>query len=145
MDAYPAEQRALARALDKAALALEKEAARLRVISKSHRKIAKRWETLNRHVATAPHLVDWLKSKGSNDPVSQAAERLDTPPEFIEAHYTLYQKTLSVRERRQRDREIARRAKTGQTNAHIARACGVSISTVKRVLKAADLGRYSRS
>ncbi len=144
MDPYTKEKIALADALENAVVLLRSEAKRLKLIAEAHRKSAANWERLNRHVSTAPHLVEWLKACGSNDPITQAAEMLDTTPEFVESHYGHFTKAQAGRERRQRNREIVRLARRGHTNRHIAARMDVSVSTVKRVLKQADLGRYAK-
>ena len=69
---------------------------------------------------------------------------LDSYPDFVEAHYSHFMKARTVRTRRQRDREIGRLAKNGHTNQRLADRFGVSKSTVKRALKASDLGDYAK-
>ncbi len=94
-------------------------------------------------MATAPHHVERLKRRGSKDPIAQAADMMEMFPGFIEAHYNYFLKSQKSKLKRRRDREIVRRART-HTNGEIAAQLDVSVSTVQRALKDADLGRYAK-
>ena len=144
MDDYAKRYCAEADALDDVSTALERHAGRLRQKAESLRASARRWEQHVRRLGAAPHLVNHLRAEGSANPIEDAATLLGVLPEFVQAHYREFCGRSRKASLRQRNRRICQLARNGLTNDEIAGQVKVSISTVQRALREADLGSYIR-
>ena len=132
-----------AKALRAASKALEHQARQLRNEADRLSETAKHHETVFRELGALPHYVNLMKANGASDPIGAAAHATNTHREIVEHHHDAFTRRTKKLAKVQRDREIARLARQGLTNRQIGERMKVSVSTVQRVLRAAELGGYA--